>query len=97
MAASRLAQIHPGVQVAGRSRIRGRLPSRPGNESVGRGPGRHGHLGATGRDGNAKKNVLNEMLNQLSGVFDNTGMFVMGSGGSIHRRYFVSFSDLEVE
>lgn len=36
-------------------------------------------LGATGRDNNSRRGVLNEMLNQLSGVFDNTGLVVIGS------------------
>ncbi len=36
-------------------------------------------LGATNRNDNARRGTLNEMLNQLSGVFDNTGLVVMGS------------------
>ncbi len=36
-------------------------------------------VGSTARDGNARKDILNELLNQLSGVYDNTGMVVMGS------------------
>ena len=36
-------------------------------------------LGATGRDDNTRRSSLNEMLNQLSGVFDNTGLVVIGS------------------
>ena len=36
-------------------------------------------LGSTDRNNNSRRGVLNEMLNQLSGVFDNTGMVVVGS------------------
>lgn len=36
-------------------------------------------LGATGRNDNTRRNTLNEMLNQVSGVFDNTGLVVIGS------------------
>jgi ATP-dependent 26S proteasome regulatory subunit len=40
-------------------------------------------LGATGRDNNSRRNVLNEMLNQISGVFDNTGLVVIGSTNTV--------------
>jgi len=36
-------------------------------------------VGSGERDGNSRKGVLNEMLNQLSGVHDNTGLVVIGS------------------
>ncbi|MBM3464300.1 MAG: ATP-binding protein [Armatimonadetes bacterium] len=40
-------------------------------------------LGAAGRENSTRRNVLNEMLNQLSGVFDNTALVVMGSTNSV--------------
>jgi ATP-dependent 26S proteasome regulatory subunit len=36
-------------------------------------------LGATGRNDSARRGTLNELLNQISGVFDNEGIVVMGS------------------
>ena len=36
-------------------------------------------VGGGERDGNSRKGVLNEMLNQLSGVHDNSGLVVLGS------------------
>ncbi|MHB2019776.1 MAG: AAA family ATPase, partial [Candidatus Xenobia bacterium] len=40
-------------------------------------------LGAVARDDNSKTNVLNEMLNQISGVFDNTGLVVVGTTNTV--------------
>jgi ATP-dependent 26S proteasome regulatory subunit len=40
-------------------------------------------LGATDRNDNGRRNVLNEMLNQISGVFDNTGLAVIGSTNTV--------------
>jgi ATP-dependent 26S proteasome regulatory subunit len=36
-------------------------------------------VGSTDRNNNARKDILNELLNQLSGIYDNTGLVVMGS------------------
>lgn len=36
-------------------------------------------VGGTDRQNNTRQNILNELLNQLSGVYDNTGLVVMGS------------------
>lgn len=36
-------------------------------------------LGATGRNDNSRRGTLNELLNQISGVYDNEGLVVMGS------------------
>jgi Cdc6-like AAA superfamily ATPase len=36
-------------------------------------------VGSTSRESNSRQNILNELLNQLSGVYDNTGLVVMGS------------------
>lgn len=36
-------------------------------------------VGSTDRNSNSRKGILNELLNQLSGVYDNTGLVVLGS------------------
>lgn len=36
-------------------------------------------VGSTDRNSNSRKDILNELLNQLSGIYDNTGLVVMGS------------------